>query len=233
GKRLNPFNIDTESSEVIFASNRWSYSTFYNRNRTGLGWDGSFSKSERKQLLSNGFELSEFKDWLSILRWRFNQEYTLQMKNQWGRQQNASDFLQNRNVRIRSFGLGPEVVWQPSISLRFIGSYQYRERSNVLADQPEQSKLNEIKGTITWNQLGKGNLQGSIKWLQIDYQGEENTYSAYQLLEALRPGNNTTWNVNWQQSLGRGIQMTLQYNGRTSEGQSPIHTGTVVMTAYF
>ncbi len=233
GKRLNPFNIDTESSEVIFASNRWSYSTFYNRNRTGLSWDGSFSKSERKQLLSNGFELSEFKDWLSILRWRFNQEYTLQMKNQWGRQQNASDFLQNRNVRIRSFGLGPEIVWQPSISLRFIGSYQYRERSNVLADQPEQSKLNEIKGTITWNQLGKGNLQGSIKWLQIDFQGEENTYAAYQLLEALRPGNNTTWNVNWQQSLGRGIQMTLQYNGRTSEGQSPIHTGTVVMTAYF
>lgn len=232
-KRLNPFNIRSSSDEVIYAANRWRYTTYYNRNRNGLGWEGSFSKSERKQLLSNGFELSEFKDWISTVRWRFNQEYTVQVRNQWGRQNNLSDFLENRNVRIRSFGMGPEFIWQPSTSFRFIGTYQYRERQNVLSEEPEESKLNEIEGTVTWNQSNKGNLQASLRWLDIEFQGIENTYSAYQLLEALRPGKNTTWRLNWQQTLGKGIQMTLQYNGRTSEGQAPIHTGTVVMTAFF
>ena len=88
-------------------------------------------------------------------------------------------------------------------------------------------------GNLTWSKMSKGTLSADIRFIKIDFDGEENTYTAYQLLEALNPGENTAWRFNWLQTLGNGIQMTLQYNGRTSEGVAPIHTGTVVMTAYF
>jgi len=233
-KRLNPFSVNTESDEVIFAANRWRYAAYFNRGRTGVGWDGSFSKSERKQLLSNGFELGEELDWSSTLRWRLDQEYTFQLNNDWGRQLNSSDFLENRNVNIHSYGIGPEVIWQPLNSMRLIGGYALRERQNKLTDDSDQrSKVSEWHGNLTWNKSGKGSLSADIRLLQIDFTGEENTYTAYQLLEALNPGQNATWRFNWLQTLGSGIQMTLQYNGRKSEGTGPVHTGTVVMTAYF
>ena len=135
---------------------------------------------------------------------------------------------------IRGYGVGPEVIWQPLNSLRLIGGYEYRKRKNqLLVDSNERSKVEEWYGNLTWNKSGKGTLSADIRLLQIDFTGEENTFVAYQLLEALNPGQNTTWRLNWLQTLGSGVQMTLQYNGRTSEGSAPIHTGTIVMTAYF
>jgi hypothetical protein len=232
--RLNPFAIGEENPDVIFASNRWRYAMYYNRTRPGLGWEGSYSLSERKQLLTNGFELSVMEDWLSVVWWRFNQMYTVRFKNQWSAQQNESDFLLNRNLDIVSYGLGPELIWQPLNSLRIIGEYNFRNKVNRQADEPnETSDVREWHGNLTWTKATKGSLNVDVRFLEIRYTGEANTYAAYQMLEALQPGQNTTWRLGWQQQLGKGVQMTLQYNGRTSEGQAPIHTGTVVMTAYF
>lgn len=232
--RLNPFDIDEEGVHVIFASNRWRYAVYYNRTRPGLGWEGSYSLSERKQLLTNGFELGTMDDWFSAVSWRFNQTYTVRFKNQWGAQQNVSDFLLNRNLNIVRFGLGPELIWQPLNALRIIGEYNFRSKRNRQPDAPaETSDVSEWHGNLTWTQGAKGSLNVDIRFLKISYSGAPNTYAAYQMLEALQPGQNTTWRLGWQQIFGKGVQMTLQYNGRTSERQAPIHTGTVVMTAYF
>ena len=233
-KRLNPFSIQTRNSDVIFASNRSRYDIYFNRSRTGLGWEGNFSKSERKQLLSNGFELGKKLVWNSISRWRPNQAYTFQLNNSWGKQLNSSDFLENRNLNIRSYGIGPEVIWQPLNSLRLSGDFELRKQKNrSTSDTNEKSSVREWHGNLTWSATGKGRLSTDIRLIKINFKGEENTFTAYQLLEALSPGQNATWRVNWLQTLGNGVQMSLQYNGRTSEGSAPVHTGTVMMTAYF
>ena len=233
-KRLNPFSIQIRNSEVIFASNRWRYDVFYNRSRTGLGWDGSFSKSERKQLLSNGFELGKRLVWNSTYKWRPNPAYTFLLHNTWGKQLNSSDFLENRNLNIRSHGIGPEVIWQPLNSLRLSADFEFRKQKNKgTSDIDEKSGVQEWHGNLTWSASGKGRLSIDIRLIKIDFRGEENTFTAYQLLEALSPGQNAAWRANWLQTLGNGIQMSLQYNGRTSEGSAPVHTGTVLMTAYF
>lgn len=232
--RLNPFRIDETSDEVLFAANRWRYALYYNRLASGLGWEGSYGLTERKQLLTNGFELGQMSEWLSAVAWRFDQQYTLRLKNQWGNQRNRSDFLLNRNLDIRSTGVGPELTWQPTQSLRLVGEYAYRQKVNrreALAN--EQSRISEWHGSVTWAKGVQGSLTADIRLLQITFEGEPNTFAAYQLLEALQPGQNTTWRLNWQQILGKGVHMTLQYNGRKSESQPAIHTGTVLMTAYF
>lgn len=230
--RLNPFT-DARTSSVLFASNRWSQFLTFNKNGDGLGWEGSHSRSMRKSLLTNGFELGDRETWTSALRWRFNREYTLRLKNSHELFDNESDFLESRNLQIKKTGIGPEILWQPSTAFRLTGAFDLRKSENLIQENPASTDITEINSTFTLNQAGKGTFNGTIRWIKIDFEGEQGTYTAYQLLEALRPGQNTTWRINWQQTLGKGIQMTLQYNGRSSEDQAPIHTGTVVMTAFF
>ena len=233
GDRLNPFGINPAHGNMLFASNRTAYSANYNQSGSGLGWEGSFTRSERKQLLSNGFELVERHLWNSVTKWQFNREYSFHLNNHWGSHVNSSDFLENRNVDIHSFGYGLEFIWQPSNSVRLTTGLDIRSQEDTFDDMPNKANIQEVFGTFVWNQSRKGILNANLRWVKIDFDGEENTFSAYQLLEALRPGQNTTWRFNWQQTLRKEIQATIQYNGRTSEGQAPIHTGTVIMTAFF
>ncbi len=232
-KRLDPFSLELSEEDVLFAANRWNYNLQYNQFEDGLGWEGTRSLTQRKQLLTNGFELGERSEWSMGTRWRFSREYTITFRNEWSRHLNSSDFLANRNLNISSYGLGPEFTWQPSNTFRVVSGFFYENRVNNRSENMVTSNLSEWFSRITWNKLQKGNLNGQIRSIRIDYDGELNSFTSYQMLEGLRPGLNTTWRLNWQQTLGKGIQMTLQYNGRSSENQAPIHTGTMIFTAFF
>jgi len=56
---------------------------------------------------------------------------------------------------------------------------------------------------------------------------------AYDMLEGLQNGKNTTWNLSAQRNLGSSMQLSLNYDGRKSENTKAIHTGGVQFRAYF
>ncbi|MFT5864043.1 MAG: hypothetical protein ACI828_002714 [Flavobacteriales bacterium] len=80
---------------------------------------------------------------------------------------------------------------------------------------------------------GKGTINIGFEWINIDFKGEEQSALGYELLEALRPGSNQRWNVNWQQNIKSGLQLSVRYNGRNSESQRMIHSGSMSLTAFF
>lgn len=231
--RLNPFGVDFESDDLLFALNNRKYNLTYNQLGRGLGWEGNYWSSSRKQLLSAGFELGQSEIYESIFKWRFGSVYTVQLVNSFEYQSNTSDFLENRNTDIEGSGISPQIIWLPNPKLRVKGFYESRTKRNAIAENQAESKIYEVGGHVTWTRAGSGALNLELRTLEINYEGEDNSYTSYQLLEALRPGQNTTWRLNWQQNLGKGMNMSLQYNGRTSEDQAPVHTGTVIVTAYF
>jgi hypothetical protein len=53
------------------------------------------------------------------------------------------------------------------------------------------------------------------------------------MLEALRPGTNYTWNLSYQRSVSKNLQLDLQYNGRRSENTRTIHSGGMELRAFF
>ena len=55
----------------------------------------------------------------------------------------------------------------------------------------------------------------------------------YELLNALKPGDNLTWSFNVQQKLMNGLQLNAIYEGRKSGDISVIHTGRMQVTALF
>ncbi|MEM6297969.1 MAG: hypothetical protein AAF740_04680, partial [Bacteroidota bacterium] len=77
------------------------------------------------------------------------------------------------------------------------------------------------------------NLQVEFRWLNIQYNAPINTALGYEMLEALRPGTNYTWQLNWQQRVLNGLRLTASYQGRKSEGTPVVHIGQMQLTALF
>lgn len=231
--RLNPLGQELDDPELLSSRNLNRATLFYNRNARGPAFDIARTSQVRKSLLSNGFELDEKEDWVCTARVNVNMFFTVRAKAGLGTTVNSSDFLLNRNFNLNRNLIMTELVWQPATVFRVITAYERRERVTFDSEVPGASSVNEFRVESTWVRSAKGNLNATFHWLNIDYSGPDNTYLSYELLEALQPGSNQRWNVNWQQSMGKGLQLSLQYNGRKSSGNNAIHTGTMQVTAFF
>ena len=232
--RLNPLAIDLASEDIISTIDSKRYTIFFNRNGRGLGMDFTRQTNDNKQLLTQGFELRERNDWITNFKVDIASDYTFRLTSSFGGQLNQSDFLESRNFDIRSSMYKPQLIWQPTNFLRLIGSYERRNRANEFSELSNESAITQsYTGELTWNQAGKGSVRATFSFLDINFQGDPATYLGYILLDGLQPGNNQTWQVNIQQRLSKGMQLSLLYNGRNSQNARVIHTGSVQVTAFF
>lgn len=231
--RLNIIKLNLRDADVIAAQVQRRYSLFYNRNGAGFAADLNRTDYASKSLLTSGFELRERMDWVTNIRYAMGQGFIVRFKGGIGETTNESDFLDSRNFRLNRYSWAPELVWQFDNSFRVSGKYEFRSKMQAHAEAEQSSSVSDYSVSSTWVRGGKGNLNIQLQWLSIDFEGEKNSYLGYELLEGLQPGQNKKWNFNWQQSINRGLQLTIQYNGRKSAGIKPIHTGTMQLTAFF
>ncbi|MEQ8904091.1 hypothetical protein [Ekhidna sp.] len=232
--RLNPFAIQLSDDQLIAAQNGKRYTMFYNRNGRGFAGDFTYQTSDNKQLLVQGFETREKNEWVSNAKVDLSAEYTFRVTTTLGTLLNQSDFLDSRNFEIVTNAYRPQIIWQPSNVFRLIGSFERKARNNEFTESSSESVLTKTYSSeITWNQAGSGSLRGMFSVVNIDFSGDPASYLGYLLLDALQPGTNQTWQINWQQKLSKGMQISLLYNGRKSEDSSAIHTGNVQVTAFF
>ena len=81
--------------------------------------------------------------------------------------------------------------------------------------------------------VGKGSFLVEVNYIKIEYNGLASNSLAFEMLEGLQPGDNATWQLTYQRSLGKYLQLDMGYNGRVSEDVKPIHAGNVRVRAYF
>ena len=53
------------------------------------------------------------------------------------------------------------------------------------------------------------------------------------MLEGLQVGSNITLKVGFQKNMSKNLQLSISYNGRKSEENRAIHTGSMQMRAFF
>ena len=68
-------------------------------------------------------------------------------------------------------------------------------------------------------------LNAKLSSYQIQFNGDAQSQLGYDMLQGLAVGQNTVWNINFQQRLGNSLQITINYDGRTAENQRTIHIG--------
>ncbi|MEO1255476.1 MAG: hypothetical protein AAFY41_11440, partial [Bacteroidota bacterium] len=232
--RLNPFGLESDDTNIIAMQDSKRYTLFYNRNGRGFAGDFTYQTSENKQLLVQGFEVRDRREWISNGKVDLSSAYTFRLTTSIGRFLNESDFLDSRRFDLSIHSFKPQLIWQPTNVLRFIGSYELKSKTNSFTESSNESSVAQVYSSeLTWNQAGKGSVRGVFSFVQIDFEGDPSSYLGYILLDALQPGTNQTWQINWQQKISKGTQLSLLYNGRKSRGANAIHTGSVQVTAFF
>ncbi|MDG1278391.1 MAG: hypothetical protein P8O16_13995 [Algoriphagus sp.] len=233
--RVNPFIGNLDRDEILSLRQVIRSSFFFNRAGAAYGFDLSLFDSQFKQLLSGGFEDLIQKDWKLNTRYNFNGQTTLRIIAGTGERSSASDFLQNRNYTIQQSQIGPEFAWQPSPYFRTTMTYSFSGKENLQnIEFEETAQLHQVGVDLRYAKAIRTTLTGNLKLIQIDYNGEVNSPVGYEMLQALTPGTNITWNLNWLQKIGEGLQLNLVYEGRNSQGLDRIvHVGRMQVSALF
>lgn len=233
--RVNPFIGSIDRDQILSLRQILRTSFFFNRASAKYGFDLSLFDSQLKQLLSGGFEDHIQQDWKFNARYNFNSILTLRIIGGTGNRTSASDFLENRNYTIYQSTIGPELAWQPTPFFRTTGSYSFTGKENIQnVEFEEKAQTHQIGLDMRFAKAIKTTLTGNLRLIQIDYNGEVNSPVGYEMLQALTPGTNVTWSLNWLQKIGEGLQLNLIYEGRNSQGlERIVHVGRMQVSALF
>jgi hypothetical protein len=233
--RINPFVGGFADEDLISVRQVVRTSFFFNRSSAKYGFDLSLFDSQNKQLLAGGFDNMIQKDWRLNTRYNFSPMVNLRLLGQTGKRTANSDFLDNRTYSIDQYGFGPELAYQPSSIFRTTIMYQFTDKVNINnLEFNEKATLHQGGLDLRYAKAIKTTINANFKYTFIEYNGQVNSPTGYEMLQALTPGSNFTWSLNWLQKIGEGLQMNMVYEGRNSEGLGRlVHIGRMQVTALF
>jgi len=207
---------------------------FFNRSNPRYGMDLAVLLSQQKQLLTNGFEGRNNQEYKFNARSNLLKQWTSRLGITRSQRSTSSDFLSSRNYLIQSWQTRPELSYQPSNDFRVTTAYAYATKRNAFTEaSSERATFHETSLETRWTKVSERTFTAMVRYVKIDFAGDPNTALGYEMLEALRPGNNLTWTINWQQRLGSGLQLSLNYDGRQAAASPTVHIGRVQVTALF
>jgi len=231
--RILPFYNDIPEEDILSLKETIRSRIFYNRSSPGFGLDFGYFKASNKQLLSQGFESQSREEYSSNVRLNLSKSYNLKVLYLWGNSMSNSDFLSGRTYTIERQKVLPEFSWQPNTNFRLSFLYGYSTKLNTSSDLDEEASIHEIMGNLRISKASDLSVDAFVKFSDIQFNGESNTPVAYEMLEALQPGQNYSWNLIFQKKILMGLQLSLSYEGRKSEESEAIHIGRMQVSALF
>ncbi len=232
--RLIPFIADIDTSKLLSAKESFRSTLFINKNNPIFGINVGYLSRSRKMLYANGFEGRKDVEYSTTVRWNIKRKYQLEIKGLLADRSSNSDYLDGRNYTIKNTILGPSIAYQPRPTLRFTTTYNYglNEQANA-PEKGDYSLLNEVSTELRLGTASKFVFNAVIKYTNIEFVGTEQSPVGYELLKGLRPGNNFSMVLSWQQRLINGLQIQLFYEGRKPDGVDLIHSMRAGISALF
>jgi hypothetical protein len=226
----NPFDKTLKDTNLISTGYNLRNTLFFNRLGSVFGADYTFQENTNKTLLATGFDARDERLHEITVRVNFLRYYYLENVIQQGNKSVQADYTIGRNFKLNYAFIKPTFSFQPSTNFRWSVEGRYGDKTTT---SNEHAKILEITTRVKYNELERGSLQISVSTLSIQFQGIENSAVGFELLEALKPGQNYTWNLNYQRNLSKKLQLSINYSGRKSIENKAIHTGGMELRAFF
>lgn len=226
----NPFQLNVSDTALVSVRSGVRHALFFNRNHPKYDIQLSQNNNRRRQVLTTGFEASFERLFEGRFRYRPVQPLSLEAVARRGRREADSEFFNNKDFQIESYGVGPEIDWQPGQDFRF---------NLQLTVGEEENRLSEGNGERS--QRSEGQLQANfrrwldlrIRYVNIELEGDASSPVGFALLNGLQPGRNWLWTLNATRQLGQFLQLTLSYEGRQTGIAPTVHVGRAQVTAIF
>ena len=230
---LNLFNLNELDTNLLSFNSSLRNSIFYDR--TSRKWSANFTiqKDETKSNLVNGSETRGRSSQRLGLRWNTTEKFTFNMEYETGAVFSRSNLLTGRTYNVDLVRTEPQLTWQPNTRFRASTAISLTEKSATSEAETGIATLNEIELQARLSEPGKGSIEFTLSYINIDYNGTENNSLGNEVLQGLRVGNNATWGLSIQRNLSKNLQIDLTYNGRRSENNRAIHVGGMQLRAFF
>lgn len=229
----NPFSGRVEDSTLISTSSNQKHTLFFNRTNTIFAAEYSYQRVASKVQLATGFD-GRFNESHDInARVNLRKKWTIQSNFERGNKTSFVDYTTGRNYALAYWINKNALVFQPNTSLRLSVENRFSYKQNAPEFGTEFSRVSDIGLVAKFNQAAKGSLQGQVNYIRIEFEGNANSPLGFELLEALKPGNNVVWTFGYQRTLSKNLQLSIQYNGRKSPTTPTIHAGGMEVKAFF
>ncbi len=233
--RLNPFAFQTDDALLLSLNKLLRNTLYFNRSNPIFGAEFTVQQTQQKVLLTQGFDTRNLATQNLLLRRTLAQSFTARLNGSRGIRENQSSYLETRNFRVEQYEVAPEVSYQPSTVWRFTTTYLYTTKRNTQPgpDLDTRGVFHDLGLETRISQVGKRTLSATGRYVQVGFTGNQSSLVSLEILNALRPGTNFTWNLNLEQRLSNGLNITLAYDGRKPQGLNAIHTGRMQVAVLF
>lgn len=230
---FNPFVTRIADTSLIATNVNLRNTIYFNRTSNVFSAEYSYSNNQTKSLLASGFDARTNAYHEVNIRWNVMKTITFELGGQYGLKGSEADYTSNRNYNFDYYFLKPSLIYQPNTLFRISLDARVSEKKNKPNFGGELARIYDLGTTFKLNQAENGSLQGTFKMIKMQYNGNQNSALGFEMLEALKPGINYTWNLGYQRSISKNLQLSFQYNGRKSENNRVIHSAGMEVRAFF
>ena len=226
---LNPF---TASDNQLGLNLNFRNSLFFNRGKQHFTTNYTYLSSATENLQSIGSLSSDLRSHQLGFNHKIKENWLFTFDAQTGFNASNSENFSNRNFRIEEQLIRPQVSYLFSTSNRVDFFYEWQSKENEVNDLAVLSQQN-LGASWSFNKAQKYAVNGEIRYIQNDFEGQAFSPVGFQMLEGLQPGTNFTWNLLFQKNITTFLDLNISYNGRNSPDAPTIHTGSIQLKAYF
>jgi len=228
----NPFGLDVADTSLVAISSRIQNVLYFNRAHPVYSLEIGQQDQRRKQVQTNGFESRDQTEYFLRGRVNFNQKWTLEMETKIGTSNADSEQFQERQYKLGTFRLAPEISFQPSAFFRGTLTYQFGHQENAAGLGGEESLDHQLALETTLSRP-KYSLRTNLSWVQFQFDGKASSPVGFAMLKGLQPGRNLLWNASFDRQLSKNIRLSLNYEGRKTGNAQVVHIGRAQVAATF
>jgi hypothetical protein len=233
--RLSPFSF-AKGDDKLLAFNQLLRNTLYfNRANPIFGAELTVQQTQQKTLLTQGFDLRNLSTQSLLLRRTLAQSFTGRLTVARDIREAQTTYSTARNFKLLIYTAQPEISYQPSPALRLTGSLLHTSKINTWAERLSDASgsFDDLGFETRVSQVSKRTLTAATHVTRVAFEGDVSSVVGLEILQALRPGTNYTWNLNLEQRLANGLNINVAYDGRKASGLGIVHTGRMQVAVLF
>ncbi|WP_310557277.1 hypothetical protein [Flavobacterium sp.] len=227
---LNPFS--SSNQDLLGLNSNVRNALFYNRGKQKHSVTYTFVSNKLKILQSSDEQESENTSHQLQYNHLFRQSWLVSFSGKKLESRINSKNYASRNFQINGNQLEQKISYLFSKNISLDVFYEFQNKKNKLGDL-ESLKQHKLGTSFNFASEKKLTFNGEFSYFDNKFIGNEFSPVAFQLLEGLQAGKNSTWRLLIQKNLTQFLDINVNYQGRKSEKSQTIHTGNVQLRAYF
>lgn len=227
---FNPFS--SNDTHLLGLNSSFRNSLFFNRGKQKHSMTYTFLMGRIKNLLSVGSQENSNQSHQLQYTHLYEKNWLVNFGSKTINSEMASENYSARNYLLKGYQLAPKISYLFSKNASWDLFYEYQSKKNKLSSL-ETLAQSRFGTSFIYSSEKKLTLNGEFSIYENSFVGSSLTPVAYEMLEGLQPGSNSTWRLLIQKNLTDYLDINLNYQGRKSENSNAIHTGNVQLRAYF